>query len=125
LPAIETQRTLLTVLHPDNAHLLLAYQLANKDHLAPWEPAKDSNFYTPESCRGRAEKAHRSFLDGTSLNFIAVDRSSQKMVAGCNFTNIVRGPLLGANMGYSVAKEFEGRGQCERLPRREYVTYSM
>src|SRR5579864_8452226 len=115
IPVIETHRTLLTVLHPGNADLSLAYQLANKDHLAPWEPARDSNFYTAESCRERADKAHRAFLDGTAMNFIAIDRASHKMVAACNFTNIVRGPLLGCNMGYSVAKECEGRGLMREI----------
>ena len=110
LPVIETRQTLLTVLHPDNAHLLSAYQLANAEHLAVWEPARDSNFYTDEACRERSEKAHRAFLDGTALNFIAVDRVSQKMVAGCNFTNIVRGPFQACYLGYSVDKEFEGKG---------------
>jgi ribosomal-protein-alanine N-acetyltransferase len=110
LPVIETQRTTLTVLRAENAHLLFAYQLANAEHLAEWEPARDSNFYTAESCRERSEKAYRAFLDGTALNFIAVERVSKKMIAGCNFTNIVRGPLLGCNLGYSVDKEFEGKG---------------
>lgn len=110
LPVIETQQTLLTVLRPDNAHLLFAYQLANAEHLAAWEPARSSSFYTAESCRERSEKAYRAFLDGTALNFIAIDRFSQRMVAGCSFTNIVRGPFLACHLGYSVHKEFEGKG---------------
>ena len=107
---IDTQRTILTVLHPDKAELLLAYQLANKDHLAPWEPVRDSNFHTIASCRLRCETAYQAFLDGSAVNFIALERKSHKMIAGCNFTNIVRGPLLGCNLGYSAHQEFEGLG---------------
>jgi ribosomal-protein-alanine N-acetyltransferase len=110
LPVIETQRTLLSVLHPANAHLQHAYQLANTEHLAAWEPARNSSFYSIESCRERSEKAYQTFLDGTALNFIAIDRASQKMVAACSFTNIVRGPFLACYLGYSVDQEFEGKG---------------
>lgn len=110
LPVIETQRTALTILHPEQAHLLLAYHLENKDHLAPWEPARDSSFYTAESCRLRCESAYQAYLDGSAANFIALERGSNKMIAGCNFTNIVRGPLQGCYLGYSVHQEFEGKG---------------
>lgn len=117
LPAIETKRTTLTLLQPDNAHLLLKYQLANRNHLARWEPARDDNFFTAESTLARSEKSYKAFLDGTALNFIAVERTSQEMVAGCNFTNIVRGPLMGCNMGYSVARELEGLGLMQEIAR--------
>ncbi len=109
-PLIETPRTILTVLHPGNAHLLLAYQQENRHHLAPWEPERDSQFYTVDACAARAASACRAFLDGNAVNFIAIGRDSDTMVAGCNFTNIVRGPLQACNLGYSVAKACEGRG---------------
>jgi ribosomal-protein-alanine N-acetyltransferase len=110
LPTLETKRTLITVLHEDNAHALLAYQLENKDHLELWEPTKSSDFYSTESGRLRGEKAYQAFLNGTAISFIAFDKSSRKLVANCNFTNIVRSPLFGCNLGYSVAKNAEGIG---------------
>ena len=110
LPTIVTPQTILTVLHPGNADLLLAYQQENRYHLAPWEPERDSQFYTVDACHARAVSAYRAFLDGNAVNFIAIGRDSQKMVAGCNFTNIVRGPLQACNLGYSIAKDCEGRG---------------
>ncbi|WP_061939113.1 GNAT family N-acetyltransferase [Collimonas pratensis] len=110
LPVIETKRTVLTILHPDAAPLLLAYQMANKEHLAPWEPIRDSDFYTAESCRRRCESAYQAFIDGTAVSFIALERKSNKMIAGCNFSNIVRGPLQACYLGYSVHQEFEGQG---------------
>lgn len=110
LPAIVTPHTILTVLHPGNADLLLAYQQENRQHLAPWEPERDSPFYTAQACHARAASAHRAFLDGHAVNFIAIGRDSEQMVAECNFTNIVRGPLQACHLGYSIARACEGRG---------------
>jgi len=112
---IETERTVLIQLHPDNAHLLQAYQLANRAHLEPWEPARSDDFYTPENCHRRSEIAYRAFEDGVALHFMAIERQSQRMIAGCNFTNIVRGPLLGCHLGYSIDREHEGRGLMREI----------
>lgn len=115
LPLLETPRTVLTVLHPDNAALLFAYQQENKRHLAPWEPERDSQFHTAAACHARAEAAYRAYLDGHAVNFIAIDKVANTMVAGCNFTNIVRGPLQACNLGYSIAREYEGRGLMQEV----------
>jgi ribosomal-protein-alanine N-acetyltransferase len=57
-----------------------------------------------------AERSEGAFLAGTEVKFIAVDRVSEQMVASCSFTNIVRGPLMACNMGYSVAQTLQGQG---------------
>lgn len=115
LPLLETPRTVLAVQQPANADLLHAYQQENRQHLAPWEPERDSQFHSVEACRARAALACRAFLDGTAVNFIAIDKVSNRMVAGCNFTHIVRGPLLGCNLGYSIAREYEGCGLMQEV----------
>ncbi len=40
-PMIETERTVLTILAPDQAGLLLDYVIGNQDHLAPWESERE------------------------------------------------------------------------------------
>ena len=37
------------------------------------------------------------------------------MVAGCNFTNIVLGPLQACFLGYSVDQDFQGRGMMREV----------
>jgi ribosomal-protein-alanine N-acetyltransferase len=107
---IETERTSLLLLQTENSHLVQAYHHVNREHLAPWEPERDNDFFTDESFRKLGEASEQAFLAGTAVKFIALHRATQQMVASCSFSNIVRGPLLGCNMGYSVAKEFEGQG---------------
>lgn len=110
LPVIETPRTFLLLLQAENSRLVQAYHLANREHLAAWEPERGTDFFTDESFRKLGAASCSAFLAGSAVKFIAVHRASEKMVASCSFTNIVKGPLLGCNMGYSVAKEFEGQG---------------
>jgi ribosomal-protein-alanine N-acetyltransferase len=87
-----------------------AYHEVNRQHLAPWEPERGADFFTEESFCRIAQRSYSAFLAGTEVKFIAVDRTSEKMVASCSFTNIVRGPLLACNMGYSVAQALQGQG---------------
>jgi ribosomal-protein-alanine N-acetyltransferase len=112
---IETPRTLLLLLQAESSHLVQAYHLANREHLAPWEPERDDDFFSAESFRKIGEASCGALLDGSAVRFIAVHRESEKMVASCSFTNIVKGPLLACNMGYSVAKEFEGQGLMQEI----------
>ncbi len=117
-PVLETDRCLLTLLRSDNARLLADYRQRNQAHLAPWEPATDVSTATPAlRCRRAAEQAWLAFGQGTAVHFIAIDRQSQVMVAGCNFTNIVRGPLQACHLGYSVDQAHQGQGLMREVLR--------
>ncbi len=109
-PVIATERALLHLFAPENAHLVQSYHEFNRAHLEPWEPQRQNDFYTEESFRGIAGRSHGAFLAGAEVKFIALDRTSGQMVASCSFTNIVRGPLQACNMGYSVAQALQGQG---------------
>ena len=114
-PAIDTERTVLLVLQADHSQLAHAYHSANREHLTPWEPERGPDFFTEEAFRRIGDASCREFLAGSAVRFIAVQKASEKMIASCSFTNIVRGPLLGCNMGYSVAQEFEGQGIMQEV----------
>lgn len=114
VPVLETPRCVLTLLAPEHAALLLDYKRRNQAHLAPWEPAPQADQTLEESCLRAAERAAQGFADGLAVNFIATDRASGAMLAGCNFTNIVRGPLQACHLGYSVDQAWQGQGlACE------------
>ena len=109
-PVITTARTQLHLLVPENAHLAQTYHEVNRVHLEPWEPQRAADFHSEASFLSMAERSQGAFLAGTEVKFIAVDRVSEKMVASCSFTNIVKGPLMACNMGYSVAQTLQGQG---------------
>lgn len=49
-----------------------------------------------------AAKSSQAYADGLAVHFIAIDPTSGAMLAGCNFTNIVRGIFQACHLGYSV-----------------------
>jgi len=109
-PILETERCQLTVLRPEHAQLLLAYRQRNATHLAPWEPTRSAEDATlQDACQRAAARSAQGYADGDSVQFIAIDRQSQTMVAACNFTNIVRGPFQACYLGYSVDHDWQGR----------------
>ena len=111
LPELRTPRCVLTLLRPENADLLLAYRLRNAAHLSPWEPAPDPPEGTMEQVIARkAEASLQAFEAGTAVQFLALDANTGAMVAACNFTHIVRGPLQACYLGYAVVQERQGQG---------------
>lgn len=116
MPEIETPRCTLRLLRPQHAALLTAYRERNQAHLTPWEPAPQSpRDSLAQACERSAQVSWQGFLDGVSVQFIAVERGSQRMLAGCNFTNIVRGPLQACYLGYSVDQSYQGQGLMREL----------
>lgn len=99
----------LVVLQPQDFEILRTYYTENKEHLAPWEPLRDRFYYSAENMRAVVADRYRQYLDHTALHICALNTEGT-MVAACNFTNIVRGPLQACTLGFSVAKASEGHG---------------
>lgn len=110
-PTLETARCLLTLLQPEHADALLAYRQRNAAHLAPWEPTRSAEDATlQDACQRAAARSAQGYTEGDSVQFIAIARHSQAMVAACNFTNITRGPFQACYLGYSVDQAWQGQG---------------
>jgi ribosomal-protein-alanine N-acetyltransferase len=110
LPCIHTARTVMLLLPPERAPLLLVYRLENRAHLAPWEPARTPAYFTEASARQRLAQSLAQARAGGALHFCALERDSGRMVASCAFTNIVRGVFQACHLGMSVAADCQGSG---------------
>jgi [ribosomal protein S5]-alanine N-acetyltransferase len=110
LPRLDTARTIVTLLQPEHAPLLLRYQLDNRDHLAPWEGVRDEWFFSIDTAQQRIDNAVRAFEEDRGVTLAALDRAGGDIVALCGFSNIVRGLFQACHMGYSVARRHEGQG---------------
>ncbi len=91
----------------DAPRLAEAYR-RNREHLAPWEPARTDRFYTPagqqEVIGGKLALAGA----GSEVPWVLV--SDGRIVGTVTITGIVRGPFLNGHLGYWVDSEFTGRG---------------
>jgi ribosomal-protein-alanine N-acetyltransferase len=85
----------------DDADELAALLVENRAFLAPFEPDRGERFYTAEGQLERLEREDRhafAILDG------------EQIAGTVTLSNVVRGPLQSANLGYWVAEKANGRG---------------
>jgi len=91
----------------DAEALSLAYR-RNREHLRPWEPRRDEEFFTPEGPSARLGDQLDERDAGRLVRWILVE--SDAIVGNVTLTNIVLGPFRSANLGYWIDVHRAGRG---------------
>ncbi len=111
---ITTERLMLTLLPPDAAGRALAYHEANREHLGPVSPARPANFFTMTYWRTRLAQDREDARHGQSLRLFMLPRGQPRatspVIGNVSLTNIRRGPLQAADLGYGLDHRHEGQG---------------
>lgn len=128
VPRIKTARCVLTLLQNNDLQILLDYYRDNREHLSPWEPQRDSEYFTEFSMEKRLQASNELFANGGAVQLVACLRdeavqdhepksltASAEVIGVCNFTNIVRGPFQACNLGYSIAEKYQGQGLMREI----------
>ncbi|MFC3300267.1 GNAT family N-acetyltransferase [Arthrobacter agilis] len=100
--------TALRLLTPADAGALAAAYRDHRAHLAPWEPLRTEDFFTPA---GQAEQIAARLADlaaGTEIPWVLV--AEDGIIGTMTLTGIVRGPFLSAHVGYWVDTRLQNRG---------------
>ena len=93
---------------PDDAEELLEYYLRNKEHLREFEPVRDTSFFTCETQKEILLESYRQLMTGSGSDLgIYIDN---KLIGKAKISNIVYGVFKNGILGYSIDKEYEGRG---------------
>lgn len=93
---------------PDDAEELTEYYIRNKEHLKSFEPTRDNNFYTYETQREILLESYRQLMSGVGSDLgIYID---DKLIGKIKISNIVYGVFKSGIVGYSIDKEYEGKG---------------
>jgi [ribosomal protein S5]-alanine N-acetyltransferase len=95
------------LLRPGDEHELAALYRSNRDFLRPFEPARPESFFTPAAQRRRIDRI------GGDLWRWAIEAEGQ-MVGMIALADVIRDPLQLGNVGYFVAREYNGRGLATR-----------
>lgn len=110
LPEIRTPRTVLRLLEPQRAPLMVQFRVENREHLLPWEPRRSPEFYTRSFWEHQLRFLIQDYRDGNSLCLSILDREETEVMGVCNFTNIVRGTFMACQLGYALARKHQGQG---------------
>lgn len=112
VPVIETERLTITLPGSDSAGRMARYLDENRAHFAPWSPRQSAAAYSEPHLKLSLLHAREELSRGQSARFVMFLREDRDgpVVGNVSYTEIVRGPLLGCNLGYKIGKRFEGQG---------------
>ena len=95
-------------LTPGHAAGLAAVYSRNREHLAPWDPRRDADFYTVEGQTASVAGQLAAVRGGHMVAWV-LERDGE-VVGRVNLNNIVLGALRSAAVGYWVDADHQGRG---------------
>lgn len=108
---ISTQQLRLFLPDPAEAESALHYFAANREHLRPTDPVLPKDFLTQGYWEKRLAQSLEEFDRGQSVRlFFELLETPGKFIGVVNFTQIARGPFQACYLGYSVDREFQGKG---------------
>lgn len=93
---------------PGCAEELMNYYIRNKNHLSDYEPSRDNNFYTLEAQREYLFESYKQLMNGTSIDLGIY--FEENLIGKIKVSNIVYGVFKSGIVGYSIDKEYQGRG---------------
>ncbi|HEY3447639.1 MAG TPA: GNAT family N-acetyltransferase [Myxococcales bacterium] len=108
VPVLRTARLTVRLAAVEDAARIAAYYGRNRAHLAPFEPPRAPEFFTPEFWAERAIAWRRERELDQSCRLFLFQDGEPIGVAG--LAPIQRGPFQCASLGYSVDAGREGQG---------------
>lgn len=102
----------ITLTSQADAAALSEFYMANAEHLNKWEPLRPNDYHTMSAWQQRLIGWEQEHAEGRSAHFASYNNRGE-IVAVCNLSNIVFGPFQACNMGYAVARCYQGKGPEE------------
>ncbi len=109
---IRTDRLVLWVPGPDAASRLLRFHDDNDAHLHRWAPPAPPGWTTLAFWERRLDDSRNDALAGRSLRMSIAwaDDDERRVLGTIALTDLLRGPLQQANLGYALAERSQGKG---------------
>lgn len=109
---IVTERLVIRIPVVADAERIARFCVANRAHLAPWEPARPEAYFTPEFWREEIARLDRLREEDRGVSFLFLRRGTPhgEAVGRCSITNLVRGPFQAAHLGFAMAADAQGKG---------------
>lgn len=105
---LKGKNILLRNLSPEDSEDLLEYYIRNEDHLRNYEPSRDKSFYTIEAQKDILLESYKGLMSGKCVDFGIY--KDDKLIGKIKISNIVYGVFKSGIIGYSMDKDYQGRG---------------
>ena len=105
---IKGKNILIRNFTPDDAQELLDYYVRNKEHLREFEPVRDASFFTYEMQKEILLESYRHLMTGVGSDLGIY--KDDKLIGKAKISSIVYGVFKSGILGYSIDKEYEGKG---------------
>lgn len=105
---LKGKNILLRNLNPEDSEDLLEYYIRNEDHLRDYEPSRDKSFYTIEAQRDILLESYKGLMSGKCVDLGIY--KDDKLIGKIKISNIVYGVFKNGIIGYSMDKDYQGRG---------------
>ncbi|QIZ97990.1 GNAT family N-acetyltransferase [Leifsonia sp. PS1209] len=99
---------ILRVRRPEDAPALAAAYVANRGHLAPWEPTRTEEFFTEAGQLKRTTELLALYEAGTAIPLLIMDGDA--VAGGFDLSSIVRGAFESAMIGYWLDRAHTKQG---------------
>lgn len=103
----------IRLLSLDDVDELTTLELANREHLRPWDPARAPGYFTASEQRHRLEIALGEHEAGRAVPF-GITTDAGELIGRVTLSGVVRGALQSCAMGYWIAADHVRRGQAAR-----------
>lgn len=109
---IETERLLMRLIEPEEAHLMVQYVTENREHLEPWEPVRSEHYFKIDTWDREIRARQAQFYGGSAVRLAIFfkDQPHGPVLGVCNFTDIMRGVFQACHLGYSTHHAYQGSG---------------
>lgn len=116
---VTTERLTLSIPGADDAEAIVRYYAENRARFDHLDPPRPEGFFTVDYWRERAVLNQRQAEDGHNLRWIfrLRDDPTGPIVGMIAVTNVIRGPLQNAFVGFSVDAPWEGKGMLSEALR--------
>ena len=110
-PTLQTARLILRMPSEHDVPAILRYYGENEERLAPTSPSRPADYHEEANWLARIAEIRSEFEHDRSLRLFIFDRAGDRTMLGAlSFTNFIRGPLQGCNLGYNIGGSCEGQG---------------
>ncbi|HZT56940.1 MAG TPA: GNAT family N-acetyltransferase [Burkholderiaceae bacterium] len=109
-PLLLTARLRLVAADASLAAALLDFHVRNRDHLAPWDPPTEPDFFTEAVQARRLRDAMAAFAAGAGFRYLLQPiGDTSRVIGSINFSSIVRGAFQSCKLGYALDQQCEGQ----------------